>query len=442
MGGAVISLRNKSYLKRKEQGEQGDNEQALYEVIDDVVEYLVTEKADLIREIEREEISQSEINQPISDYIQRKNIVVKEAKELDEIIKAVKDFLWGYGVINEYIEKSNVSDIAIKKLGDYWIKIDGRRKNVDLPLTTEKSIENFCNAVALKNSGNLTQRNAILVTGDSETSKDFNLRINLGIKPVADNSYVLIRKIPKWTIKPSLETLCFEKNMFNEEMYEYIKEIFSLGLNVCVCGEGGSGKSTLINAGIEHIPDHESKLGIQEIPELSSGKGNWIWLNVIKASGESEVEYTLEKLATQGLTMDVDWYIIGESKGGESMGLFDASYTGHKIAFTVHAPNSEMALDKVVFNMKKSGTDYTDEKLKELLSTLDVIIFMDKYKVIELTEIEGYDKENKKMILNPVFEFNTVKDNGYDLFGDWIKKNASCEKIIKKKKSRGKVINE
>lgn len=431
---AVISLRDKAYEKSKKKkitSTEVDKKNSLYEIVDEIVSYLVNEKANLIVEIDRGKVKQSEIDNPIIDYIKRNNIVVEEAESMDIILKEIKSYLWGYGVLNQFIEPVDISDISVKGMGDYWIKIDGKRQNVDLPFPTEKSIENFCHSVALRTRGNLSQRNALLVTGDNYTSENFNLRINIGIKPVTDKPYVLIRKIPKWTIKPNMKKLQ-SKNMFNDEVGKYLEIMSEVGLNYFICGEGGSGKSTLVNALIELIPEYESKLGIQEIPELSSGQRNWNWLNVVKSTGESDVEYTLEQLATQGLTMDVDRYIIGESKGGESMAIFDASFTGHIIGFTGHAPSSEQGLDKVVFNMKKSGTDYTDDKLKEMLATLDVVIFMEKYKVCEITEIEGWDSEKKKLILRPIFKFEVESDDGYDLFGKWVKLNESCERVQKK----------
>lgn len=432
----VVSLRAKSYekaKKRKNFSSEVEKKNTLYEYVDEIVSYLVNEKASLIVEIDRGQVQQSEIDNPIVDYIKRNNIVVEEAESMDIILKEVKSYLWGYGVLNQFIEPTDISDISVKGIGDYWIKIDGKREEVDLPFPTEKSIENFCHSVALRTRGNLNQRNALLVTGDKDTSENFNLRINIGIKPVTDKPYVLIRKIPKWTIKPNMEKLQ-SKNMFNKEVKEYLETMSIVGLNYFVCGEGGSGKSTLVNALIELIPPYESKLGIQEVQELSSGQKNWNWLNVVKATGESDVEYTLEELAQQGLTMDVDRYIIGESKGGESIAIFDASFTGHKIAFTAHAPSSEQAIDKVVFNMKKGDTDYSDEKLKEMLGTLDVIIFMEKYKVCEITEVEGWDSVKKELILRPIFKFEVESDDGYDLFGNWVKLNESCERVQKKVK--------
>lgn len=431
---AITSLRNKGYQKKKNKLElEGKKGKQLYDVVDEIVAYLVDERSNLIVQIEKNELDVNEIDRYITDYINKHDIVIEDINTMDEIIKSVKSFIWGYGSINEYIDMLDVTDISIKGENDSWIKERGVRKEIKLPFMTERSVENFCHSISLKTRGNLSQRNAFLVTGDSFTSDKFNLRLNIGIKPVATKPFVIIRKIPKWTIKPDMDKL-EGKNMFNREVREYLEDISTVGLNYCVVGQGASGKSTLVNALIELIPEAESKLAIQEVPELSSGKKNWTWLEVVKSTGESDVQYKLEDEAQFGLTMDLDWYIIGESKGGESMAIFDASFTGHKIAFTVHAPNTQLAIDKIVFNMKKSGTDYTDEKLEYLLSTLDTIIFMNKYKVCEITEIEGWDRENNKLKLRPVFEFKITHDDGVDLFGDWIRINESCERVKNKKR--------
>lgn len=433
---AVVSLRSESYKKTKKVAKNITNN-SLYSVVDEIVGYLIKDRASVVIEIDKGNILQSEIDNSIYDYIKKNNLYVEGVQAIDTIMKEVKFNLWGYGAINKYIKDRSVSDVSIKDVNDTWIKINGKRHEIDLPFKSKKSIENFCHRISLKTGGNLSQRNALIITGDS--TEDFYLRNNIAIAPVTDTPYTLIRKIPKWTIKPTMTDL-YNKNMFNDEVGEYIRIGFEVGLNTCVCGPGAGGKSTLMNAGIEEIPEYESKLGIQEVKELSSGKKNWNWLTVVKATGESDVEYTLQEYAQQGLTMDIDRYIIGESKAEESMALFDGSYTGHKILYGVHAPSALQAIDKTVFNMKKGNTSYTDDKLKELLQTLDTIYFLDKYKVCEIVEVEGWDKEKKDLKLRTIFRFNTEYDDGVDLYGSWEKINDSCDKV-KQKISIKKGIN-
>jgi pilus assembly protein CpaF len=293
----------------------------------------------------------------------------------------------------------------------------------DLSFPTPSSILTFARSIAVKNRSSVTKANALVVFGDNKSSKDFNLRINIGIEPV-DNvcPHIVIRKIPKYNIKPSMIKLR-ELGMFDKQIQDYITQAYKNGLNVGIYGKGASGKSTLLNAAIEEIPEYSSKLCIQEIDELSSGKRNWIWQTVVKKEAEGDIEYDLYRLANNGLLLDIDYYIIGESKGAESMALFEALYTGHAVSFTAHAPSEQKGNDRVVLNMKKSGTDYSTNDLLRMTAEMDVSIFMEDFKVKSISEIERYDDVNNCIVYNRVFKYDG---------GKFLRLNDSCKKIKEK----------
>ncbi|WP_026883536.1 ATPase, T2SS/T4P/T4SS family [Clostridium akagii] len=425
----VISIREKSYEKTKEKAKKiQSNGNTLFEIVDEIVQYLLKEKSKLIIDIQKELIKRKELDDIVAEYIKAKNIVIDGIDSYEKIIDSVNDYLWGYSVINKYIDDDlEVSDIAIKGTNDTWIKKNGIRTKTDIVFPSIQSIINFAYSIAIKNGGNLSKRDAVIVIGDYTSSKYYFLRIDIAISPVnVISPHIIIRKIPKYIIKPDMDKLEYLK-MFNSEMKNYLIKAFTKGKNILIVGQGASGKTTLLNAGIEHIPESLSKLGIQEIMELSSGKGNWIWETVVKKSGEGDIEYTLQDLATNGLLIDIDWFLIGESKGAESMALFDATFTGHKVALTAHAPSSKQGIEKVILNMKKSGTDYKREDLLRMLSNLDIVIFTKKFKVCEITECVGYDEKANNLKYNPVFKFNIERDDELGIDGYFEKLNESCK---------------
>ena len=424
----TVDFEEIEYEKLKETKPSGK----LINVVDDIVEDLVLNHKQLIIDIEKNNVSKELLRNEVKKYIVANQIVLEDANSFDEVFKQVGDYIWGYGCVQKYLEMEETSDVDIRNYKDIWVKVNNKRVRVPVEFPSEKALLNFAYAVCIKNGGNLNERNAEQVLSDRETLKDFKLRITVSIPPINIKSASLcFRKLPKE--KYTYEDL-LNKDMFNLDMYIYFVKMMKAGLNVVWGGKGGAGKTTHMNASLEYIPEEFSKLILQESDELTTKKKNVISKMVKKKTAESEVEYTLQDLVTMGLLEDIDVMVVGESKGAESMDLIDAGYTGHKIYVTTHSPSADKTLNKMVMNMKKSGTSFSRENLLEMLSELDVIIFMSNFKCIEVTEIAGFDYKTKEIEFNPIFKFVPEKLKDGQLEGYFKRVGTSCPKVLNKLK--------
>ncbi|OAA90752.1 hypothetical protein [Clostridium ljungdahlii] len=114
------------------------------------------------------------------------------------------------------------------------------------------------------------------------------------------------------------------------------------------------------------------------------------------------------------------------------MEFFNAVYSGHIGRTSVHSPSSEECMNKIVHLMKYSKTDLPREDLLQMLTEIDLIIYMEDYKCFELTEVAGWNENKKKPIFNPVFKYNTFKNPDGSYKGEFLKVGSSCEKVMKK----------
>ena len=119
-----------------------------------------------------------------------------------------------------------------------------------------------------------------------------------------------------------------------------------------------------------------------------------IFLHSLSESAESAVKYDLEQLSIASLTMDVDFFIIGEVKGTEAMYLINAAYTGQISAATVHALSAQAAPEKIVdYALQAAGNKYNRaELLKMIADCYHTVINVKDYKVYEVLEINGWDE--------------------------------------------------
>jgi len=115
-------------------------------------------------------------------------------------------------------------------------------------------------------------------------------------------------------------------------------------------------------------------------------------------------DYGLFDLTRYGLLMSLDRMFIGELKDKEAFDFFNAVFTGHTGSMaTVHANSASETVDRLVLLMKRADTNLTGEYLKELLvSSLNLIIFMQGYKVQEILRVEGFNP-NGNIVYNKVF---------------------------------------
>lgn len=402
----------------------------LNEIIDDIVDYLVKNCALMINDIEKNKKTVTLINNEILKYIKTNKISVPSQNNLNTLITSINNYIWGYGPIQPFVNKKDISDIYIFNKNCVAIKKYGKLELTDVKFPTDKSLLNFCYNLAIKNGGSLSDINAKQILSDSKTQKDAILRIDIVIDPITyTGSQVEIRRLPKK--KKTFKDL-IKDGMLNAEIQKYLITAVKAGLNIVWTGRGGSGKTTLINSCLDYVPPDDVQLIMQESEELFTSHKATYLQKVKKKLGESDIEYTLKDLTINALLMSLDRMVIGEIKDEEAMEFFNAVYSGHIGWTSVHSPSSEECMNKIVHLMKYSKTDLPREDLLQMLTQIDLIIYMEDYKCFELTEVAGWNENKKKPIFNPVFKYNTFKNPDGSYNGQFLKVGSNCEKVMKK----------
>lgn len=399
------------------------------EIIDNILGEFIVNRPHLINAVERGIKKKEELESEILLYLKLQGIILDEI-DSRELLHMFEQYVWGYGALQELIDDKDISDIKVIAHDNIRIKVKGKRRKSHVTFQDEESLKRYVNYISIKNNSILSEINAIQKFTDKKSSEDFILRINISSELINSSGIpcLVIRKIPKNKLSIyDLENM----DMFNYEIREYLETAIRSGLSIFCTGKGASGKTTLMNAMLEEIPHDKSSLVIQEAEELFTVSHPDIVFQKVKfTSGDSQIEYTLRDLSINGLLMDLDYFIIGEIKGGEAYDMANAIYTGHTGIASVHGSSSEEAVNKIVHYMKYVS-DMKKGELLEMLSNIDVMIFMKDFRVMEVSEIAGYDYDKECLIFNRVFQYDIYKsDNGYE--GKFVKVNDSCEKVNKK----------
>lgn len=368
------------------------------QIVEKVVDY-VTSGFNVARfnMCERGEISREVFAGEVMEHI-RSTYRVNEA-QVREIYGQFSRFVWSYYIIDGLIADPDISDIRITDFRHVYIKRRGVRSLSDIRFQSEEDYERFVERVALKNKVNMGNNNAINIFTD-KSLEDWILRFNLSTRYVLSGSAPMLH-IRKHARHKKLLPRLVADAMLPEELAALLMDKIEAGESFLLCGAGSAGKTTLMNAMLEIIPDRFSIFCVQEAEELFSMRAReFCAYHIVDNRGEGKVRYTLEDISRNGLLVDSDVYMIGEIKGGEAKDFLYAVHTGAICYASIHANSPRDAYFRLVDYVKRSSSHSTEEILF-MLRSLKNCIFLKKYKIDTITEIAWCDEKNE-------MSFNTI----------------------------------
>ncbi len=392
-------------------------------VIGEIISFLINNYSDYLSDID--------INRNIVENIIREKVYKEYANmNTESTIKNILDRIFGYYILQKYIDDIEISDIRVTNFDRIFIKRKGNWERIKESFNSKDDYTNFVRYCILKNHGKITNEEPIVVVSDRKN----NLRIEAGIEPVNVSSPNLVIRIHRPNLNQTLEELFMtDLEMFDLEIYKFLVKSIISGCNMIISGKGGSGKTTLMRNLINRIPEDLSITSNEETAELNLSHPNVIQREILNNRNKDK-NITLAKLTAHSLVMSNDVVVIGELKGEEAMVFFDAVSTGHRGYATVHSDSSKNTLDRLVTLMKRdiSAQSYTDKYLRKLLAmSVDVVIFMKNFKIHEIAEVI-YDEEIQDVRYNILFEFKVDRYENGKSIGHFEKVNDAMNKVKEK----------
>lgn len=307
---------------------------------------------------------------------------------------------FSYYILTPAIQDKDITDIRVLAADNIIVKIKGKHYKVDgLEFINTADFNRFIEALVIRNR--VSTEYPIIVFTDKDFDEDYILRFNLCLPAInsAEGAYLHIRKVPKEkiTVKDLIDA-----GMFGKKEAAYILDKVINAKGIIFSGPSASGKTTAMNAFLDYIPKEKSVLCIQESEELFSKVHPNVYFQRMVKDRRGRTVIGLSELGQNGLLCDSQYFIIGECKGAEVRDLLRASNTGHKCWCSVHAENTRETIPRLA-DYVKYGSDYTFTEAVRMLKDLEVIIYIENFKIMEITEIAGYDEEKKCIIYRSVY---------------------------------------
>lgn len=303
----------------------------------------------------------------------------------DELIRKVLDFMFGYGELQPYIDEDNITDIDGTRYNQFVIKRHGIRSKITVHFGNEKIFDTYCKLVAIRNGGILNENDSHCRVTDEKN----RLRINVSIKPrnIAGPA-ISIRKHRKESY--TLQDL-MKLGMLDNELINLIRDLARSDASVLFCGKGAAGKTTLLRAFINSLPEMERVLIVESDAEVYPDKPYCIEQR-IKKQNEGGRSVTLKDLVRDGLTMSLDTYCVGEITGDEAWEFVKAAFSGHRGIATTHSESAGDAFARLLTLSKGANIGESEKTIREMLGrSINIIFYLKEFRVVEVLEVLGYD---------------------------------------------------
>lgn len=318
--------------------------------------------------------------------------------ESSPVARVSNDFLdYQYSVLGilDYMSNPEVTEICVNKPGELYLETTTGWCKVEVPSLNFERARQFCTAVV--NESNTGQR---ITDTDPVVSLTFptGQRAQFVIPPACDSGKVSI------TIRlPSKHTKTlgqYQEDGFFDQireqasvLSEHDRELLELRhsrnysaffskavtyrKNIVVSGATGSGKTTFMKSLVNHIPDSERLVTIEDARELFINQPNVVHLLYSKG-GQSMSNVTAKTCMEACLRMKPDRIILAELRGDESFYFIRNCASGHPGSITsCHAGSTSQTWDQLALMVKASveGSGLEFSTIKRLLMmTIDILV--------------------------------------------------------------------
>ncbi|TDK22669.1 P-type DNA transfer ATPase VirB11 [Luteimonas aestuarii] len=297
--------------------------------------------------------------------------------------------------IQEHMHSSEVTEICINRPGELYLETRTGWQRTDVPTLTFERARQFCTAVV--NESNTGQR---ITDVDPMVSLTFptGQRAQFVIPPACDSGKVSITIRLPAKFSKTLEQ--YDQDGFFNEILEQAQtlsdhdqellelrrnrdyaEFFSKAVqyhkNIVVAGATGSGKTTFMKSLVNHIPEQERLVTIEDARELFIHQPNVVHLLYSKG-GQSASNVTAKSCMEACLRMKPDRIILAELRGDESFYFIRNCASGHPGSITsCHAGSTTQTWDQLALMVKASaeGSGLEFDVIKRLLRmTIDIVV--------------------------------------------------------------------
>jgi pilus assembly protein CpaF len=305
--------------------------------------------------------------------------------------------------VRRYLDDPSVTEVMINGPGKIYIERKGKLMKVEEVFPNVKSLY-----AALRNTAQYVGKHVDEERPLLEGRLPDGSRVAAVLPPAGNGGpYVAIRRFfgEKLTMRRLLEL-----DSITPDGAEMIRVLVESKQNVVIAGGTSSGKTSLLNAVSETIPDDERVVVIEDSKELALLRDHVVTLEGRPADAKGRGEVTIRQLFRITLRMRPDRIVIGELRGGEALDLVQAMTSGHGGCLTtLHATYPRDVLTRLETMAMMADIEMPLPAMRaQIASAVDIVIQAARFrdgtrKVTHISEIIGFDMAKGTYQINDLF---------------------------------------
>jgi pilus assembly protein CpaF len=176
--------------------------------------------------------------------------------------------------------------------------------------------------------------------------------------------------------KPVRPDWLLERKVMTSNMMLFLGDAMQSGLRILICGATRTGKTTLLSALSNFLPEGWRIVKIEDPEEI------WIDRKTVqtiearqKVVGSEVPAYTLADGVDDAMRMSPDYLILGEVRDGfAAMALLRAFMTGHAGSCTLHADGPAEALERLSTLLGSEKNVSPRDAVRLIVSSVDLLV--------------------------------------------------------------------
>ena len=219
--------------------------------------------------------------------------------------------------------------------------------------------------------------------------------------------------IRKFTTRYSLNAL-IDVGTLTEPVAHLLRDAVQNRRNILISGGTGTGKTTLLNALANTIPDLDRIVLIEETSEVLIDKPNLVRFEARRAQvplGDESplLAVTIADLVRATLRHRPDRILVGEVRGAEAFDLLQALNTGHLGSLcTIHANSAEQALSRFAHCVLTANVGLPHASTREAIGlAIHVVVHISRIGgarvVTQVVQVAGYGAPEDAFTLDTIY---------------------------------------
>ncbi|HYS70104.1 MAG TPA: CpaF family protein [Gemmatimonadaceae bacterium] len=325
----------------------------------------------------------------------------------ERLVAEISDDILGHGPIERLLADESVTEIMVNGPFDIWVERQGRLYQTTVRFNDESHLRRIINKMVAQVGRRIDESSPMVDARLPDGS-----RVNAVIPPLSlSGPLITIRKFANKRL--DLREM-IRLGTLGEDTVDFLQRCIAAELNILISGGTGTGKTTLLNALSQSVPDSERIVTIEDAAELQLKQAHVLRLEGRPKNIEGQGEITIRDLVRNSLRMRPDRIIVGEVRGAEALDMLQAMNTGHDGSLTtVHANAPRDALARIETMVLMAGYDLPLRAIRQqIASALDLIVHLERMedggrRVTAITEVQRMESE--VITLQEIFGFKLEK---------------------------------